>query len=130
MTEKEIISEKIRSLEAELKPLQERQREIWAKEHKDCEAKIERVYEGKDAFELNDLVFAAYDKCPCGAGLAYPKNIGIRGFWDCSDLLLNRAIPKGEEGSKTHTAQLPFMFYEIKSENQPSAKGATTRPKE
>ncbi len=28
----------------------------------------------------------------------------------------------------THTDRLPFVFYEIKSEGQPSANGATTRP--
>lgn len=80
-----------------------------------------------------DLVYAAYSRCPCGAGLAYaPKLYGtkdIRGrCWDCSDILLNRAIPKGQPGAVTHTDYLPFIFWEILSEKQPNARGATTRP--
>ena len=77
-----------------------------------------------------DLTYAAYDRCPCGAGLAYtPKNTDpFKGYWDCSDILLERAKTKDEPGYIQHTAQLPFIFYEIKSEDQPSANGATTRP--
>lgn len=70
-----------------------------------------------------DLVYAAYNRCPCGAGLAYPRNCGMHHYWDCSAILTGKADEKVE-----HTAQLPFMFYEIKSEQQPSANGATTRP--
>lgn len=73
-----------------------------------------------------DLVYAAHHRCPCGAGLAYdPKGESgkpIHGFWDCSATLLGIA-----DKMVTHTAQLPFVFYEIKGENQPSAEGATTR---
>lgn len=69
------------------------------------------------------LVYAAYDRCPCGAGLAYGGE--AKDYWDCSAILLGTA-----DESVTHTARLPFVFYEIKSENQPSAHGATTRPKE
>lgn len=79
----------------------------------------------------DDLVYAAFARCPCGAGLARIKNCGPNGrlaHWDCSDILLGRAIPPGQEGAKVHTAKLPFQFYEVKSENQPSAEGRTTRP--
>jgi len=69
---------------------------------------------------MSELVYAAYDRCPCGAGLAYIPN-GPRN-WDCSKILLGTA-----DKGVTHTAKLPFVFYEIKSENQPSAGGATTR---
>ncbi len=73
------------------------------------------------------LVYAAKSRCPCGAGLAYvPGNPG--GEWDCSAILLGEAIPMDKPGSVQHTAPLPFVFYEILSENQPSAEGATTRP--
>jgi hypothetical protein len=48
--------------------------------------------------------------------------------WDCSAILLGDAIASGEPGAVKHTSQLPFIFYEIKSEHQPSANGATTRP--
>lgn len=74
------------------------------------------------------LVYAATARCPCGAGLAYPKGMGPDGRWDCSDILAGRAIPSGQPGSVQHTGLLPFTFYEVKSETQPSANGATTRP--
>ena len=79
----------------------------------------------------NELIYAATTRCSCGAGIAYWKKaapFGDTAYWDCSDILTGRAIASGQEGSVQHTAQLPFMFYEIKSENQPSARGATTRP--
>lgn len=81
------------------------------------------------------LRYAATVRCPCGAGLAYdPRADGegtpFRGpsAWDCSAILLGEAIPSGQPGAVEHTDQLPFAFYEIKSEDQPSAKGRTTRP--
>lgn len=81
---------------------------------------------------LDRLCFAAYSRCECGAGMAYDpaSDAGLNGQWECSDILLGRAIPKGQEGSRIHSNPLPFAFYEVKSENQPSANGATTRPKE
>jgi len=69
----------------------------------------------------NDLVYAAEARCPCGAGLAYKEGMD---YWDCSAILLGTADKK-----RNHTAQLPFVFWEIKSEDQPSANGMTTRPK-
>jgi hypothetical protein len=86
------------------------------------------------AKKLSDrLVYAAYNRCPCGAGLAHdpayedPESVfrgPLSGFWDCSAILLGTA-----DKGVTHTGKLPFAFYEIKSEQQPSAGGATTRPK-
>lgn len=74
-------------------------------------------------------MYSATARCPCGAGLAYIlKSDPYKGSWDCSDILLGLAIPQGHEGAKQHTAKLPFVFYGIKSELQPSANGATTRP--
>lgn len=81
------------------------------------------------------LIYAAYNRCPCGAGLAYDpaeKEDGVflygNGHWDCSAILLGNAIPKDQPGSVQHTGRFPFTFYSIKSEGQPSAHGATTRP--
>lgn len=83
------------------------------------------------------LVYAAYSRCPCGAGLAYDPAGEVGGedgpfhrpnAWDCSAILLGTAIPSGQPGSVQHTDVLPFSFYDIKSENQASAGGATTRP--
>jgi hypothetical protein len=88
------------------------------------------------ALTPDDLVYAAYSRCPCGAGLAYvpkwydePQSPAHR-CWDCSAILLDTAPHKGTEGSVEHTGKLPFIFYEILSEQQPSANGATTRPKD
>lgn len=73
------------------------------------------------------LIYAATNRCPCGAGLAYEKGSDDRA-WDCSAILLGSAIESGQPGAVEHTAKLPFVFYEIKSEKQPSAGGMTTRP--
>lgn len=88
---------------------------------------------------LNDrLLYAAYERCECGAGMAYdPANPGdesspFRGpsKWECSDILrfaTYTADQKLAVKAATHTSPLPFAFYEVKSEGQPSANGATTR---
>lgn len=95
----------------------------------------------KTHFTDEQLRYAAYSRCPCGAGLAYPKDPTVRQFkewmddspfllwdhWDCSDILTGRAIPNDQDGSKMHCDKYPFAFYEIKSEDQPSVNGATTR---
>lgn len=76
----------------------------------------------------SDLIYAATSRCPCGAGLAHPRNAGPWGdtaYWDCSAILTGTA-----RIDITHEARLPFAYYEIKSEQQPSANGATTRPDE
>lgn len=80
-------------------------------------------------YQDRELVYAAYARCQCGAGLAYPRGIGIRGSWDCSDILTGRAIQSGHEGSVMHDDRYPFTFWEITSEQQPSVNGATTRVK-
>lgn len=73
------------------------------------------------------LVYAASARCPCGAGLAYNRLVDpMENGWDCSAILLGEAIPSGQPGSVTHTAVLPFVFWEIRSEVQPGA--GTTRP--
>lgn len=84
------------------------------------------------AYKSSDLVYAATSRCPCGAGLAYVPGFGgpDNGFWDCSAILTGTAIPSGQPGAVTHTDRLPFEFWKVKSEEQPSALGATARPKE
>jgi hypothetical protein len=79
------------------------------------------------SYRDKDLVYAATARCPCGAGLAHTRRAGLAS-WDCSSILKGDAIEEGAPGSVQHTDPLPFTFYEIKSEAQPSAKGATTRP--
>lgn len=77
------------------------------------------------------LVYAAHSRCPCGAGLAFDPLFEdensvfkgpLSGYWDCSAILLGKA-----DQAVQHTAKLPFSFYEVLSEQQPSAGGATTR---
>lgn len=98
-------------------------RKRWIRDHDKAQAKA-------DAGTLKDseIIYAAGERCPCGAGLAYPEGIGAHGFWDCSDILTGRAAPKGHPDSKQHCDRYPFVFYEIKSERQPSQNGRTTRP--
>lgn len=130
MERKQELLNEIADLEEKKKPLQQELNRIREAEEREVEAKIERCSRMKDKFALDDLIFSAGARCACGAGLAYPKNVGMRGAWHCSDILLGRAIPSGQEGAKTHDGALPFAFYDVKSENQPSANGHTTRPKE
>lgn len=61
----------------------------------------------------DELVYSANQLCPCGHGLAYPKDCGPNHYWDCS------AILKGiGDKSVEHAAQYPFAFYDIKSESE------------
>lgn len=100
------------------------------------QANAERIAEGQARPLAERLIYAAYNRCPCGAGIAYDPfsedpDSPFKGpsSWDCSAIILGTAIPSGQPGAVEHTGKLPFSMYEIKSENQPSAGGATTRPK-
>ena len=92
------------------------------------QAGAERMAELRGEPLQKRLIYAAWTRCPCGAGMAYDpageSGWPFHGYWDCSAILLGTADPKVK-----HEAKLPFAFYSIKSENQPSAGGATTRPK-
>lgn len=78
------------------------------------------------------LTFAASSRCVCGHGFAYDPTGEVRSDkdspfkmvsqWECSAILLGIADPKIE-----HSGPMPFAFWEVKSENQPSAYGRTTR---
>lgn len=82
----------------------------------------ERLKSGKP-FTDDELRYASANRCVCGSGMAYPLGCGPNHYWDCS------AILKGEaKTTDIHTDQLPFSMWSIKSEAQPSANGATTRP--
>lgn len=81
---------------------------------------------------IERMVYAAESRCECGLGLAYdPAHPdGVRGAWRCSGVILYASgiAPEGFKVEPIHSPPLPFMFYEIKSEDQPSAGGRTTRP--
>jgi hypothetical protein len=84
-------------------------------------------YPGAGHYSLDELTYSAFHRCLCGKGLAYvPEAVRtgkVLGYWDCSGILLGTA-----EIGVTHTDKLPFVFYEIKSEEDNSANGYTTRP--
>jgi hypothetical protein len=87
------------------------------------DARWERFDKHNEYFTDDDLIYSAGSRCEkCKAGLAYPKGCGGNHQWTCS------AVLKGIGTDRGHSAY-PFAFYEIKSEQQPSANGATTRPK-
>lgn len=120
---KETLKNQIEEIKKTLVPLEEELREIYNYEQREVESRIEKAERGHGDFEERELVYAAAVRCSCGAGFAYPKGTGIHGEWQCSSILLGKA----ERGS-THKSPMPFAFYEVKSENQPSANGKTTRP--
>lgn len=101
----------------------ERYREALRAEAEVTDERIDRADKGQGDFTVYELVFAAGFRCLCGAGMAYPEGIGCRGAWYCSAILLGQAAH-----SAAHSPAHPFAFYEVKSECQPSAVGATTRP--
>lgn len=73
----------------------------------------------------DDLVWAATARCRCGSGYAYPNFLhDPHGNWFCAASLLGTS-PVGTE----HDCAKPFAFWSIKSDQQLSAQGATTRPK-
>lgn len=121
---KEQLRSEIDELNKQLKPLEKELSDIYEDEANDTEAKIARCQVMQDKFLPDELIYAATNRCLCGAGLAYPKNTSPRGSWYCSSILIGTA-----ERGTSHDSGFPFAFYEIKSENQPSANGLTTRPK-
>lgn len=125
MERKEQILKQIEGLNAQLEPLKKELSDIYLQEGKIIKARIEKAYNGDGDFDLSELHFAATSRCVCGAGSAYPNRTLPNGSWHCSAILMGQASREiAHDGAK------PFAFYEIKSEDQPSANGATTRPTE
>lgn len=93
--------------------------ELNRRYNEEAEEILKRCDTGEPPFKDDELVFARDAKCPCGERLAYPKRTSpVRGFWDCVGLLKRTAPPKGHPQAKTHTDRLPFVFWDIKSEDQ------------
>lgn len=122
--EKEELKQRINEIEESLKPLKQKLREIYHEEEFICEQRIKKAQKGEGDFNDDELIFAAYTNCPCGHGMSYPKTVGIKGSWYCSAILMGIA-----DKDVLHEPALPFSFYDIKSEDQPSSNGATTRKK-
>lgn len=72
-------------------------------------------------FTDDELFYSATSRCPCGAGLAYPKKCGPFHYWDCSAILTGTA-----NKAVKHADQLPFAFYDVKGESE---YNGTTRQK-
>lgn len=123
MNEKQTLEKEIAELEAQINPKQERLNKILTEESEAIDERVNKTRAMQDKFALDELLFASHERCECGAGFAYPKGMGMWGSWNCSAILLGKA-----ERGTTHSPAMPFSFYEVKSENQPSANGATTRP--
>lgn len=76
------------------------------------------------SYRPEQLCYSASCRCRCGAGLAYPRNLDVRGAWECSAILLGDAAP-----SLDHDGPRPFMFWSVLSEDQRARTGGlTTRP--
>lgn len=115
--------DQIKELEAQLEPLREEWRELSRQQVQNTEERVQAAHRLQDKFDPTELRYAAYDRCECGAGLAYPLTSGMHGAWHCSAILTGTA-----DTTVPHTGGKPFSMWEIKSEDQPSANGATTRP--
>ena len=70
-------------------------------------------------FTDDELRYSAVTLCPCGHGLAYPKDCIPGHYWDCSAILKGIADKNVE-----HTGQLPFASNSIKGESE---RNGTTR---
>ena len=123
---KEELLKEIKIKRSELEVLENKLKSITDSEEKNVRDRISKAERGQGDFKLDELVFSAGARCHCGAGLCYPKDIGVNGAWFCSDILLGRALI--HENDVQHDRPMFFALYEIKSENQPSANGNTTRP--
>ena len=92
--------------------------EVIRQYHSEKDEKFKERLKNKPVFKDRELTYSMDQLCPCGHGLAYPRGCGPGHYWDCS------AILKGLADEKiTHTGQLPFAYYSIKSET----KDRTTR---
>ena len=89
--------------------------------------------ERAEAFELrlktnpiftdDELFYSRETLCPCGHGLAYPKNCGAFHYWDCSAILRGIA-----DKNVQHTGQLPFTMYDIRGERGAETTRGVFRP--
>lgn len=124
MTNVEVLTKEIAQLEAQLKEKHAALREIWDERDRGFRDRIKKAHQGEGDFTLEELRFSASYRCDCGAGFAYPHEyMNVMGDWHCSAILMGTA-----DRNTPHTRPLPFPYYEIKSEDQPTARGATTRP--
>lgn len=87
--------------------------------HKEKRELFDQRLKENPIFTDDELIYAATSLCPCGHGLAYPKECGPSHYWDCSAILRGIADPNVQ-----HTGKAPFMYYKIKGESE---QNGTTR---
>lgn len=92
--------------------------------HKEKLERFEKRLKENPIFTDDELRYSRYTLCPCGHGLAYPKDCGMNHYWDCSAILKGIADPNIE-----HTGQLPFSFYDVKSENDQETTRGVFKPR-
>lgn len=92
--------------------------------HKEkCEAFKQRLASNVP-FKDEELFYSRSTLCPCGHGLAYPKECPAGHYWDCS------AILKGiQDPAVKHTDQLPFFAYDVKGERAGETSRGVFRPR-
>lgn len=98
----------------------------WFKKWKDAIKGVDEIPSYPSRYTERDLRYSAIAKCPCGAGLAYPIahfNSPTEGYWDCSKIWLGTA-----DKNVQHTDRLPWIFYDIRSEDASKNETRTTRP--
>jgi len=89
-----------------------RDEEIINQYHKEKNESFKNRLKENPIFTDDELIYSAYALCPCGHGLAYPKDCSTFHYWDCSAILKGIA-----DKNIQHTDQLPFSFYDVKSES-------------
>ncbi len=80
--------------------------------HKQRQEAFDQRMKAGAIFTDDELYYSATSLCPCGHGLAYPKDCGAFHYWDCSAILKGIA-----DMSVQHTDQLPFSMYDVKGES-------------
>lgn len=75
-------------------------------------------------FSDDELIYSEFQLCPCGHGLAYPKDCSPGHYWDCSAILKGTA-DKGVE----HCGQLPFAYYSVRGESGERTTRGVFKPK-
>ncbi|TET59598.1 MAG: hypothetical protein E3J47_08345 [Candidatus Stahlbacteria bacterium] len=87
--------------------------EIINQYYREQQEAFDRRMKENPIFTDEELFYSAITLCPCGHGLAYPRNCSVNHYWDCS------AILKGEvDEAVEHVAQLPFSMTSIKGESE------------
>lgn len=121
---KEKIVQKEKEFKESMKPLEDEYTTLCVAIRNKTAARIQKAEQGKGDFKEEELIFSAHTRCECGSGMAYSKlGTELMGSWVCSAILMGSA-----DKEVLHTSSLPFAFYDLQSELQPSANGQTTRP--